>query len=56
MNRHIDPVCGKRINANKAHIKIVYEGKIYYLCCPVCQREFEQNPEKYIHNQRKRKK
>lgn len=42
-----DPVCGKRINRNKAHIEIEFKGETYYLCCPQCQQEFEQNPEKY---------
>lgn len=39
-----DPVCGKRLNRNKAHIAIDYEGWAYFLCCPRCQREFEANP------------
>ncbi|MEE4377141.1 MAG: YHS domain-containing protein [Candidatus Competibacteraceae bacterium] len=49
-NRDInkDPVCGKRINRNKAHIEIRYQGQDYLLCCPVCQAEFERAPEKYI--------
>ena len=42
-----DPVCGKRINRNKAHIAIEYQGQEYLLCCPVCQAEFERAPEKY---------
>ncbi len=45
---HKDPVCGKRINRNKAHIVIEYQGQAYLLCCPVCQAEFERAPEKYI--------
>lgn len=48
MNRRIDPVCGKRMNTNKAHIVIRYDGEDYYLCCPLCQHTFEQNPKKYI--------
>jgi YHS domain-containing protein len=42
-----DPVCGRRINRNKAHMVVEYKGKDYFLCCPVCQAEFERNPEKY---------
>lgn len=45
MNR--DPVCGKRVNVNRAHVKVHHEGEDYYLCCPLCQREFERAPEKY---------
>jgi len=43
-----DPVCGRRVNRNKAHIVISYKGKEYPLCCPVCQAAFEKAPEKYI--------
>ncbi len=43
-----DPVCGKRINRNKAHIEIEYRRLVYYLCCPQCQAAFERNPEKYV--------
>ncbi len=54
MGKHIDPVCGKKMNVNKAHIVIDYQGEEYYLCCPLCQREFEQNPQKYIHRNNKK--
>ncbi len=43
-----DPVCGKRINRNKAHIVVEYKGQDYLLCCPVCQSVFEKDPEKYL--------
>ncbi|NOY57931.1 MAG: YHS domain-containing protein [Calditrichaeota bacterium] len=53
MKHRADPVCGKRMNANKAHIVINFEGEDYYLCCPLCQKEFEQNPEKYVKRDKK---
>lgn len=43
-----DPVCGKRVNRNKAHIVVEYKGEEYLLCCPTCQAEFERNPEQYV--------
>lgn len=43
MNRCV--VCGVRINRNKAHIQIKYDGQKYLLCCPLCQAEFEKDPE-----------
>jgi YHS domain-containing protein len=43
-----DPVCGKRINRNKAHITVEHKGKEYLLCCPLCQAEFEKNLKKYL--------
>lgn len=42
-----DPVCGKRMNRGKAHITIEYEGVVYFLCCPLCQSEFERTPKAY---------
>jgi len=45
---HHDPVCKRRMNPNKAWAKIHYQGEIYYLCCPLCQSEFEKQPKKYI--------
>jgi YHS domain-containing protein len=42
-----DPVCGKRINRNKAHITVEYRGREYHLCCPLCQASFEKDPERY---------
>ncbi len=44
---HRDPVCGQKINPNKAHISVQYRGETYYLCCPLCQKEFEKDPEKF---------
>ena len=49
-----DPVCGKRINRNKAHMIITYNGIDYPLCCPKCQSEFEKAPEKYAIRGKKR--
>lgn len=42
-----DPVCGKRMRRNHAHVRITYERVTYYLCCPRCQAEFEAAPERY---------
>ena len=42
-----DPVCGKHINRNKAHIVVEYKGAEYLLCCPICQAAFEREPERY---------
>ena len=43
-----DPVCGRKMNRNKAYITIDYKNERYYLCCPLCQAEFEKDQEKYI--------
>ncbi len=43
----VDPVCGKRIKRQRAHIAVDYRGVTYYLCCPRCQADFERTPEKF---------
>ncbi len=42
-----DPVCNRKMNRNKAYVTIEYKGVKYLLCCPLCQAEFEKDPEKY---------
>lgn len=48
--------CGMRVNRNKAHIQITYKGDSYLACCPLCQSEFERDPEKRIIEAKSRKK
>lgn len=43
-----DPVCGKKINPNKAYAKFRIDKEIIYLCCPLCQSTFENDPQKFI--------
>jgi YHS domain-containing protein len=43
-----DPVCGQKINKNKAHFRTTYRNRVYYLCCPLCQASFEKDPNRYI--------
>ncbi len=43
-----DPVCMRRMNKNKAYVKIKYEDEFYYLCCPKCQSEFAKDTKKYV--------
>lgn len=43
----VDPVCGKRMKRNHAHIALEYNGVTYYLCCPNCQADFERAPDQF---------
>lgn len=45
---HYDPVCGRKINRNRAYVRLKYKNETYYLCCPICQSEFEKDPEKHL--------
>lgn len=42
-----DPVCGKRINRGRAHAVVEYQHVAYFLCCPLCQAQFESAPQVY---------
>ena len=42
-----DPVCGRRVNRHQAQAALEYDRITYYLCCPLCQTEFERFPGKY---------
>lgn len=45
---HHDPVCGRKMNRNKAYAVVLHKDEQYLLCCPLCQSEFEKNPDKYL--------
>lgn len=45
-----DPVCGKRMNRNKAWAIVRHDKSEYLLCCPKCQSEFEADPERWLKN------
>lgn len=43
-----DPVCYMLLRPNQAYDSLVYEGKKYYFCCPVCKGSFQHSPERYV--------
>lgn len=43
----ICPVSGEKVGEMGEIVKYEYNGKIYNLCCPMCQKDFSKNPEKY---------
>lgn len=43
-----DPVCGRKMNRNKAWAIVRYKKIEYLLCCPRCQSEFESEPERFL--------
>jgi len=49
-----DPVCGRRMNRNKAYAIVKHNTVEYLLCCPRCQSEFEADPERYEAESRSR--
>ena len=47
VNNKICPVSGEKVARMGPAIKYVYNGKVYNLCCPMCKKDFKNNPEKY---------
>jgi len=41
------PVSGEKGSMGDKPGRVEYKGKIYNLCCPMCVKDFKNNPEKY---------
>lgn len=48
VNNKICPVSGEKIGSHGKAFKVEHEGKSYNLCCKMCKKDFEKNPDKYI--------
>src|SRR6185437_14372058 len=44
----IDPVCGMKVQPDRAAGASVHGGKQYYFCSKGCQQKFEADPAKYL--------
>ena len=42
------PVTGDKFKVNDETLSAEYKGKVYYFCCPACDKPFRENPEKYM--------
>jgi len=42
-----DPICGAEIMREYAACQSTYRGRNYYFCCPSCQDDFDQDPERW---------
>ncbi len=49
-----DPVCGMPVQVAQAKHQLVYKGRTYYFCTPLCMVTFETDPEKYLAREKKR--
>ena len=45
MGNKFCPVSGDKVSGK--HF-VMYKGKRYELCCPMCEKDFKKNPAKYI--------
>ncbi len=42
------PVTGEKFKVTAETLSASYKGKVYYFCCPGCDKPFSKDPEKYI--------
>lgn len=42
------PVTGEKLTVKEDTGSASYKGKIYYFCCPGCDKSFLANPEKFV--------
>jgi Cu+-exporting ATPase len=48
-----DPFCGAQIQPHHAACRSVYKGRTHYFCCPSCQFDFLQSPERWLRQEQK---
>lgn len=48
-----DPVCGMKVNPDKAKHTFAYEGTTYFFCCGGCRAAFERSPAEFLDAQMK---
>ncbi len=44
----IDPVCKMDVDENNPAATSEYKGKKYYFCAAGCKKAFDQDPDKYL--------
>ncbi len=47
MATHTDPICGMKVDEEKAAGQSEYQGQTYYFCGQGCKNKFDQNPQQY---------
>ncbi len=45
--RVVDPICGMEIAPQDAADSVVYAGRTYYFCSPMCAEKFKADPESH---------
>jgi len=45
---HTDPVCGMRVDPDKAAAQYDHDGKTYYFCSTHCAKKFSADPKAYL--------
>ena len=46
----IDPVCKMHVDIAEAEASYDYHSECFYFCSLACEKAFEKDPDKYVHN------
>ena len=52
----VDPVCGMAVVADMTDILTTIKGQKYYFCAEGCRQAFEENPQKFLDPEPKKRK
>lgn len=44
----VDPVCGMKVEVERAHHTYEHAGTTYYFCCPRCRERFSGEPDRFV--------
>ena len=47
MATHTDPVCGMKVDDQKATAQSTHDGSTYWFCCAGCKTKFDAAPKQY---------
>lgn len=45
-----DPVCGMKVDPERAAARVEHSGKTFYFCCAGCANKFRAEPDKFLNN------
>ncbi len=48
MGEVVDPVCGMKVDPQRAAGSSEYDGKQYYFCSPGCKKQYDRDPARYV--------
>lgn len=48
MGEVIDPVCGMKVDPQRAAATSEHAAKLYYFCSPSCKKQFDKDASRYV--------
>ena len=48
MGEVVDPVCGMKVDPQRAAATSEHAAKLYYFCSPSCKKQFDKDASRYV--------